>query len=90
MHSKYTDLSNVARDIFTIIPDGVRVEASFSLGRDVIGWWQSKTTGETLRENVIVREFARTNNGILTGADPLLDTTKTENDSEMKKEAEVR
>jgi len=27
-HSKYADLSNVARHIFSIIPDGVRVEAS--------------------------------------------------------------
>jgi len=35
-HSKYTDLSNVARDTFSIIPHGVGVEASFSLGRDVI------------------------------------------------------
>jgi len=31
-HSKYADLSNVARDIFSIIPHGVGVEASFSLG----------------------------------------------------------
>ena len=36
-HSKYADLSNVGRDIFSIIPHGVGVEASFSLGRDVIG-----------------------------------------------------
>jgi hypothetical protein len=28
-HSKYADLSNVARDIFCIIPHGVGVEASF-------------------------------------------------------------
>jgi hypothetical protein len=57
-HSKYANLSNVARDIFSIIPHGVGVEASFSLGRDVIGWRQSKTTGETLRKKVIVRQFA--------------------------------
>ena len=49
-HSKYADLSNVARDIFSIIPHGVGVEASFSLGRDVIGWRQSQTTGKTLHE----------------------------------------
>jgi len=78
----------VARDIFSIIPHGVGVEASFSLGRDVIGWRLSKTTGETLRENVVVRQFARANNGILAGTDPELDTMNTENDSEMKKEAE--
>jgi hypothetical protein len=80
----------VARDIFSIIPHGVGVEASFSLGRDVISWRQSKTTGETLREKVVVRKFARANNGILAGTDPELDTTNTENDSEMKKEAEER
>jgi len=89
-HSKYADLSNVARDIFSIIPHGVGVEASFSLGRDVIGWRQSKTTGETLREKVVERQFALANNGILAGSDHELDTMNTENDSEMKKEAEER
>jgi hypothetical protein len=56
-HSSYAALSNVARDIFSIIPHGVGVEGSFSLGRDVLGWRQSKTTGETLREKVIIRQF---------------------------------
>jgi hypothetical protein len=87
-HSKYADLSNVARDIFSIIPSGVGVEASSSVGRDVIGWRQSKTTGETLHKNVIVRQFARAKNGILEGTDPELDTMNPENDSQMKKEAE--
>jgi hypothetical protein len=36
IHSKYAELSNVAHDIFTIIPHGFGVEASFSLRRDVI------------------------------------------------------
>jgi len=89
-HSKYADLSNVACNISSIIPRGVGVEASFSLGRDVIGWRQSKTTGETLCNRVVVRQFARANNGILAGTDPELDTMNTENDSEMKKEAEKR
>jgi len=90
MHSNCTDHSNVARDIFSNIPHGVGVEASFSLGRDVVGWRQSKTTGETLRKEVVVRQFARANNGILAGTDPELDTMSTESDSEMKKEAEER
>jgi len=30
--SKYADLSNVARDIFSIIPQGVGAEASLSIG----------------------------------------------------------
>jgi len=89
-HSKYANLSNMARDIFSIIPHAVGVEASFSLGRDVIGWRQSITTGETLCEKVIVRQFARANNGILAGTDPELDSTHTENDSEMNNEVEER
>jgi len=90
MHSKYANLSNVARNIFTIIPHGVRVEASFSLSRDVIGWRQVKTTHETLGKKVIVRQFARANNGILAGTDPESDTINTENELEMKKEVEER
>jgi len=89
-HSKYADLSNVARDIFSIIPYAVRVEASFSLRRDVIGWRQSKTTGETLREKVIVRQFARANNGMLVGDCEALDSVETQNDLELKKETEER
>jgi hypothetical protein len=47
-HSKYADLSNVAHDIFSIIPHSVRMGDSFSTGLDVIGWRQSKTTGKPL------------------------------------------
>ena len=89
-HPKYAHLSNVAHDIFSILPHGVGVEASFSVGRDVIGWTQSKATGETLHKKVVVRQFARANHGILAGTDLELDTTHTENDTEMKKEAEER
>jgi hypothetical protein len=89
-HSKHTDLSNVARDIFSIIPHGVGVEASFPLGRDGIGWRQLKTTGKTLREKVVVRQFAPANNGFLAGDDPILDSTSTDNDMEMKREAEAK
>jgi len=89
-HSKYTDLTNVAHDIFSITPHGVGVEASFSLGRDVIGCRQSKTTGETLHKNGVARQSAWANNGISGGDIPLLDTTNTHNNSEMRKEAEER
>jgi len=89
-HPKYANLSNVARDIFSIIPHGVGVEATCSLGEDIIGWRKSKTTGETLRKKVVVRQFARANNGMLPGADTELNTTNTENNSEMKKEADER
>jgi len=89
-HSTYADVSNVARDIFSIIPHGVGVEASFSLGRDVIGWRQSKTTGESLREKVVVRQFAQANNGLLAGDNPELDPTSADNNMEMKREAEQK
>jgi hypothetical protein len=69
----YADLSNVARDIFSIKTPGVGVQARFSLARDLIGWRQSKTTGETLHEQVVVRQFARANHGLLAGEDPELD-----------------
>jgi len=90
MHYKYADLSNVVCDIFSIIPHGVGVEANFSLGGDVIGWRQSKTTGETLRKKCFVRQFGWPNNRMLAGADPELDTMNTEHDSKMKNEAETR
>jgi hypothetical protein len=80
----------MAPDKFSIIQHCVGVEASFSLCRDVMGWRQSKTTGETIREKGGVRQIARANNGILAGTDPELDITYTENDLEMKKEAEER
>ena len=35
-HSKYADLSNVAREIFSIIPHSVGVQAILSVARDVI------------------------------------------------------
>jgi len=89
-HSTYTNLSNVARDISSVIPHGVRAEASFYLGRDVIGGRQSWTTAETFCEKVVVTQFARANNGILACPDLELDTTNTENDTEMKKEVEER
>jgi hypothetical protein len=89
-HSKYADLSNVARDIYCIILHGVGVEASFSLRQAGYAWRQSKTTGEILREKFIIRQFSRANNGILAGTDRELDTRNTENDLEMKKEAEER
>jgi len=89
-HFKYADLTDVARDIFSIIPHGVWLEASFSLGQDVIGWKQSQTTGETLRENVIVRQFPWAYNWILAGDDQALYMKNTENELEMKWEVEER
>jgi len=78
----------VAPNIFSIIPHCVPVEVCCSLGRDVIGRRQSKTTGETLCETFIVRPFPRANNRILAGADPELDKTNTENKMEIKIEVE--
>jgi len=66
------------------------VEPSFSLGWNVIGCRQSQTTGETLREQVIVRQYAGANNVILAGDYTALDTTETENDLELQNAAEER
>jgi len=89
-HSKYADLSNVARDIFSIIPHGVGVDASYSLGRDVIRWKQSKTTGKTLHKTFFVTQFARANSRLLAGDDPILNPTSTDNAAELKREAEEK
>jgi hypothetical protein len=53
----YSDLSNLAHEKFSIIPHGVGVEASFSLSKNVIGWSESKTTGETLHKKFIESHF---------------------------------
>jgi len=87
-NEEYLTPGNVASYIGSIIPHGVEAEARFSVCRDVIRWRQSKTTAETLRENIVVREFAPGNNGILASADPPLHTMNGENDSEMKKALE--
>jgi len=90
MHSKYADLSNVAHDIISILPHGVGVQDSLSLGQNDIGWIQSITTGEMLREKVDVRQFAQPINGILAGNCTALDTMETENDLQLNKQVEER
>jgi len=53
----------------------------------VIACRQSKTTGETLGENVVVTPFASADNGILAGSDPALHAKNTDNELDMKKGA---
>jgi len=89
-HSMYPDLSNMAHDIFSIITHGVRTEASRSHWRDLIRRMQSKTTGETLRKKVVVRQFTWANNALLAGDDPVVDANSTHNDLEMMIEAEEK
>jgi len=89
-HSKYTDLSHVARDIFSITTHGVEVGATLSFGWDLIGQRQLKTTCENLRENVIGMQFTQHNNRTLAGDNPTLDMTTTENNMEIKRVAEER
>jgi hypothetical protein len=89
-HSQYADPSNVARNIFSIIYQGVGVEASFSLGQDVIRCRQSRTTGETLCEKLVVRQFPRANTGLLAGDDPVLVPDSTDNNIELKREVEEK
>jgi hypothetical protein len=56
----------------------------------VIGWRQSKTIRETVHKNVAVRQRAQANHGIVVGDNRVSDMTNTENDSEIKNEAEER
>jgi hypothetical protein len=58
MHSKYTDLTDVACNIFSIIPHAVGGEARFCLGREVIGGSQSKTSSQRLRDKFVVMQLA--------------------------------
>jgi len=66
------------------------MDDSSSLARNVIGWRQSETTGDSFLDRVMVRQFARVSIGILAGEDPALDAMNAENDLEMKREAEKR
>jgi hypothetical protein len=81
---------NVACNILSIIPHCGAVELSNSVVQEVIGWKQSKSTGETLCKTAIVRQFARANTGIMAGNDTALHTTDIENDVERKKDADER
>jgi len=90
MHPTFTNLSNVAQDIFSIIPHIVGVKASLTLGQDQIGCRLRETTSNMYREKVAVREFPQANNGILSANYTALDTTQTENDLELKHEVADR
>jgi hypothetical protein len=89
-HTAYADFLNVAQHIFFIITHVVRVEASVSLGRDHVGWSQSKTTEKALRDNVFDRQYAPGNDSRMAADDSVSDPTKAENDIELKREAEAR
>jgi len=60
------------------------VEASSSLGQDVIGWRLSKISGETDRKKLISMQHTRVYYSILAAENPALDTTNTYNYLEMK------
>ena len=86
MLGEYRDLAKMARDIFSVMPHGVGVEASFSLGRDVIGWRQSKTSGITLQQKVVVRQWARSNDGLFPEEIGMLDISDNDNEEKRQKE----
>jgi hypothetical protein len=74
MHSMYADRCNVAHDVIPIMLHTFRVVGSSFRGQDVIGCRQSQTAGKTLCKNVVVWQYAETNNGLLQRDDPVLDT----------------
>jgi hypothetical protein len=89
VHLKYTNLSTVACQIFSIMAHGVGVEASYALVQD-IRYTQFKITGKALQENVVVRKFVQADNGILVDSFTGLDTAETENYLDLKKAVEER
>ena len=82
----YRDLARMARDIFSVMPHGVGVEASFSLGRDVISWRQSRTKAATLQQKVVVRQWARSNDGFL--PDEVKKSLEGDNDEDERQKKE--
>jgi len=89
-HSEYTNLSNEVHNIYSIIPPGVELESSYFLECHDIDWRQSTTRSDTVREEVIVRQFAQANTGISARDDPAFDMTIQASNSEMMKLAEGR
>jgi len=41
-------------------------------------------------QKYVIRQFTRANNGSLAGDDPVFDSSSTDNDMEMKREAEEK
>ena len=66
------------------------MEASCSIAQDVVGLKQSNTTGEMLREKVVVWQFAQATHGPVAGDCITMDTAETENDLELKNRVEER
>jgi len=90
MPSRYTDLPNVACDIFCNILHGVGGQASFDLSQVDIGLGQSKTRWETIPKTSIATQFSQANNVTVAGDGPAFDIMKIELDLEMKNEADER
>jgi len=88
MHSKYSDLSNVAHDIFSIMPQVSRWRPVSPLHKMLLAVESLYTTGKMLRDKAIVRQLIRVDNGILAGDCAASDTGEIGNDLELKKEAE--
>ena len=55
----------MGRDVFSVIPYGIGVEVSFSLGHYVLGWRQCRTSEDRLQKKVIVQQFSWSHSGIL-------------------------
>jgi len=73
---------------FHFAPHGIRLGAWSSLPQQVIRLGWLKTTGETLYEEVVVRQYPQPNARLLAGNDAELDWTDVEDDIELKTEAE--
>jgi hypothetical protein len=54
----------------------------------VLGWRKVKSSGETLLEIVLLRQYALASTGLLAGDYTLLDPNITDNDMELKRTGE--
>lgn len=55
-HQYLLPVEQMARDIYSCVPHGVGVESSFSIGRNVLSWKQSRMTASTLQSMIVTRQ----------------------------------
>jgi hypothetical protein len=70
MYSWYSEVPNVARDIFSVTAYGSGVEAPFACVQGIISWREAKAKYKTIHEKAKVRRLAQASNAIVSGNDP--------------------
>jgi len=84
----HADLSNLASDILSIIPHGVVLEASVSLGPDIMSWRHTKSNGAIFRDTVIATKLDSAIETRFAGDSTVCEAGQPQNDFEFKREGE--